>query len=40
MGIQVPPEDDERFRQFLKQTGYHYHTEEGNPAFAMFVGPV
>jgi threonine dehydratase len=40
MGIQVPPEDDERFRQFLEQTGYHYHTEEGNPAFEMFVGPV
>ena len=39
MGIQVPPEDDARFEEFLEQTGYHYHAEEDNPAYEMFVGP-
>jgi threonine dehydratase len=40
MGIQVPPEDDESFRTFLRSTGYAYKTEEDNPAFRMFVGPL
>ena len=40
MGIQVPEEDDGRFRQFLEQTGYSYRSEDDNPAFDMFVGPV
>jgi threonine dehydratase len=40
MGIQVPPEDDERFTRFLEQIGYSYHAEDDNPAFEMFVGPV
>jgi threonine dehydratase len=40
MGIQVPPEDDESFRSFLDNTGYSYKTEDDNPAFNMFVGPL
>ena len=40
MGIQVPPEDDERFHEFLRNTGYSYRAEDDNPAFSMFVGPV
>jgi threonine dehydratase len=39
MGIQVPDADDERFREFLDQTGYNYTTEADNPAYAMFLGP-
>ena len=38
MGIQVPPEDDGRFQDFLEATGYSYSVEEDNPAFSMFVG--
>jgi threonine dehydratase len=38
MGIQVPDEDMERFEQFLRATGYHYHYEVENEAFQMFVG--
>ena len=40
MGIQVPPEDDDRFRAFLENTGYSYKAEDDNPAFGMFVGPL
>jgi len=40
LGIQVPQEDDERFQHFLENTGYAYHSEENNPAYNMFVGPV
>ena len=40
MGIQVPSEDDARFRAFLENTGYSYRTEDNNPAFNMFVGPL
>jgi threonine dehydratase len=39
LGIQVPTEDDERFAEFLENTGYSYREENGNPAFNMFVGP-
>jgi threonine dehydratase len=39
LGIQVPPEDDESFQEFLRNTGYSYKAEDDNPAFAMFVGP-
>jgi threonine dehydratase len=38
MGIQVPPEDDARFAEFLENTGYAYKAEGDNPAFNMFVG--
>jgi threonine dehydratase len=40
LGIQVPPEDDARFAEFLQNTGYSYKTEDDNPAFNMFVGPM
>jgi len=40
LGIQVPSEDNERFQNFLENTGYAYHSEEGNPAYDMFVGPL
>jgi threonine dehydratase len=40
MGIQVPPEDNERFGEFLRNTGYSYKAEDDNPAFSMFVGPL
>ena len=39
LGIQVPPEDDPRFEEFLQSTGYSYKSEDDNPAFNMFVGP-
>jgi threonine dehydratase len=40
LGIQVPGEDNERFRNFLENTGYAYQSEENNPAYTMFVGPL
>jgi len=40
LGIQVPSQDDERFQDFLDNTGYAYHSEEDNPAYNMFVGPL
>jgi threonine dehydratase len=40
LGIQVPPEDDLRFEEFLQNTGYSYKVEDDNPAFNMFVGPM
>ena len=39
IGIQVPEQDDDRFRSFLEKIGYAYHAEDGNPAYEMFVGP-
>ncbi len=39
MGIQVPPSDQERFHEFLQDTGYSYTVEADNDAYAMFVGP-
>ena len=39
LGIQVPPDDDLRFEEFLQRTGYSYKAEDDNPAFNMFVGP-
>jgi threonine dehydratase len=39
MGIQVPEQDDDRFRQFLRDTGYAYREEVDNPVIDMFVGP-
>jgi threonine dehydratase len=40
LGIQVPPADDGRLAEFLENTGYAYRTEDDNPAFDMFVGPM
>ena len=39
MGIQVPEHDQERFNEFLRDTGYNYTLEADNAAYAMFVGP-
>lgn len=39
LGIQVPDEDEIRFQDFLKNTGYSYRNECDNPAYSMFVGP-
>jgi len=40
LGIQVPIEDDDRFQNFLDKTGYAFQSEEDNPAYNMFVGPL
>jgi threonine dehydratase len=39
LGIQVPEEDMLRFHRFLAETGYSHHSEAGNAAYEMFVGP-
>jgi threonine dehydratase len=39
MGIQVPAADAEPFAKFLRETGYRYAIEAGNPAYDMFLGP-
>lgn len=36
-GIQVPPEDDARFQQFLDNLGYPYVDETANPAYRLFL---
>lgn len=36
-GIQVPPEDDAAFRQFLEGLGYAWWDETSNPAYALFL---
>jgi threonine dehydratase len=36
-GIQVPPEDQEMFQDFLQKLGYVYSNETTNPAFQLFV---
>ena len=36
-GIQVPPEDNELFEQFLKTLGYRYWNETDNPACRFFL---
>jgi len=38
VGIQVPPEDDAAFGEFLAQLGYEYKDETDNPAYRMFLG--
>jgi hypothetical protein len=35
----VPEEDMLRFHRFLAETGYSHHSEAGNAAYEMFVGP-
>ena len=36
-GIQVPPQDNELFEQFLKTLGYRYWDETDNPACRFFL---
>jgi threonine dehydratase len=38
VGMQVPPEDQAAFGQFLQQLGYHYWDESHNPAYRLFLG--
>jgi threonine dehydratase len=38
VGIQVPPQEDAEFAQFLKQLRYEYVEETGNPAYRLFLG--
>ena len=37
VGIQVPPEDDERFNKFLEKLGYPYVDESQNPVYKLFL---
>ncbi|HEY0721317.1 MAG TPA: threonine ammonia-lyase, biosynthetic, partial [Gammaproteobacteria bacterium] len=36
-GIQVPPEEDEKFRTFLQQVDYPFWEESGNPVYPLFL---
>lgn len=38
VGMQVPPEDQVAFTQFLQQLGYPYWDESHNPAYRLFLG--
>ncbi|GHT94053.1 L-threonine dehydratase [Betaproteobacteria bacterium] len=37
-GIQVPPDDQASFAEFLQQLGYEYTNETANPAYRLFLG--
>jgi threonine dehydratase len=37
VGIQVPPDDDRAFREFLQRLGYAYNEETANPAYELFL---
>ncbi|AKJ95866.1 MULTISPECIES: threonine ammonia-lyase, biosynthetic [Thioalkalivibrio] len=37
VGMQIPAEDRARFREFLKEVGYPWHEETGNPAYSLFL---
>jgi len=37
VGMQVPPDDHERFQQFLDEVGYRYWCEVDNPAYKLFL---
>ena len=37
VGIQVPPEDDQLFEDFLRTLGYRYWEETDNPACKFFL---
>jgi threonine dehydratase len=38
VGMQVSPEDNVDFKDFLNQLGYPYWDESNNPAYALFLG--
>lgn len=38
VGMQVPPADKKKFREFLDNLGYKYSEETDNPAYRMFLG--
>ena len=37
VGMQVPPDEHERFQQFLDDVGYRYWCEDDNPAYKLFL---
>jgi threonine dehydratase len=37
VGMQVPPEENEEFAQFLAKLGYEYVEETNNPAYTLFL---
>ena len=37
VGIQVPPEDNARFAEFLSRVGYVYSEESDHPAYQLFL---
>jgi threonine dehydratase len=36
--MQVPPEDEGKFQEFLDKLGYEYAEESKNPAYKLFLG--
>jgi threonine dehydratase len=38
VGIQIPPDDHAEFQGFLKEVGYNYCEEAGNPVYTLFLG--
>ncbi len=36
-GIQVPPQDEREFREFLRRLGYAYADETANAAYELFL---
>jgi threonine dehydratase len=38
VGMQVPPQDKQKFRMFLAKVGYPYWDETRNPAYRLFLG--
>jgi threonine dehydratase len=38
VGIQVPPQDKQAFKDFLDKLGYPYWDENENPAYKLFLG--
>ncbi|MDY6940024.1 MAG: threonine ammonia-lyase, biosynthetic [Cyanobacteriota bacterium] len=38
VGIQVPPDEMEEWREFLENLGYRYWDESQNPAYQLFLG--
>jgi threonine dehydratase len=38
VGMDVPPGDHAKFKEFLGQLGYRYWDESKNPAYKMFLG--
>jgi len=37
MGIQLPPEDQGEFHEFLSRRGYAFWDETANPAYRLFA---
>jgi threonine dehydratase len=37
VGVQVPPQDKQKFQKFLDSLGYEYAEETGNPGYKLFL---